>query len=164
MSFRFLTPGLIAIAILCLASQANAQDEATGSSAILERLERLERDNEELRRKLERVESSPWKESAFEDSSADQVERSPAPSGWVYTGTEPEAVFTEAEAGPVLDESMVRSIVAEELAMLDGEDENSVPVPELTETQKLEKKLAELDKSFKAFEQKSTKKTYPVSP
>ena len=122
MSFRFLTPGLIAIAILCLASQANAQDEATGSSAILERLERLERDNEELRRKLERVESSPRKESAFEDSSAAQVERSPAPSGWAYTGTEPEAVFTEAEAGPVLDESMVRSIVAEELAMLDGED------------------------------------------
>jgi phosphate-selective porin OprO/OprP len=156
----------MAIAVVLIATgvhsgRLRAQDESSSSTAILERLERLERDNYELRRKLERVESSGQAEPAFDDSSADQVERSPAPSGWVYTGTEPEAVFTEAEAGPVLDESMVRSIVAEELAMLDDEHENSVPAPELTETQKLEKKLAELDKSFKAFEQKSTKKAYP---
>ena len=158
---RLLGIGVIVFAVLCLASPANAQDDSTGSTAILERLERLERDNDELRRKLERVESSRKQEPAFDDSAAGHVARSHAPSGWVYTGTEPEAVFTEAEAGPVLDESIVRSIVAEELAMLEGEHETSVPAPVLTETQELEKKLAELDRSFKAFEQKSTKKTYP---
>ncbi len=152
--------GSLAAAVLCgTPTVALAQDDDAIAASVLERLERLERDNMELRQKLDRFEAVA-EETVEESPASIESIRTPAPSGWVYTGTEPEAVFVEEDAGPILNEAMVRSIVAEEFAML-NEDASPAASPELTETEKLEKKLAELDKSFKAFEQKANKKTYP---
>lgn len=138
---------------------ALAQDSQVSLETLLQRIERLEQDNQQLRRKVDRYDESVALPEAAESAESDvdrSVESHPTPRGWIYRSTDPGVMFTGGDVDPLLTESQVRSIIAEEVA----QQETAADSDPADAAQ--DQRIADLDTAFKAFQEKAGKKVYPT--
>lgn len=150
---------------LLLPKSAIAQDSVI---SIEQRLDQLERDNQELRDKVARFEN--LKVAAATD--VDDVETgAPLPTAVpraqravyssLYQTMEPGVVFTSGSTNPLVTENQVRYIVAEELARQD--ESQSIPEAngKASADSLQDKKISDLGNALKLFQNNASKKTYP---
>ena len=159
---------IIALMILfCSGQSVLAQEGSVTLESVLQRLERVERDNQLLRDQMSRFESpSPAREASESvptgrhGSELSSNSLAPGtPGGWIYQPVEPRFLFASEEAAPLLTEGDVRSIVSE---VVDQETQAESGARETsTEDALQDKRLSELDTALKAFQNKANAKTYP---
>jgi hypothetical protein len=161
---RTLMPCFILATWFCPA-HAEAQDEPS-LETLLQRIERLERDNQQLREKVERVEESAAVPvaAAADDEFSDAQPRTRSSGlvteGLIYRSTDPRVLFASSEGESLMNDSYVRTIVAQEIAGRDGTASMTAPAESNADSAQ-DKKIADLDQAFKSFQEKSSKKTYP---
>ena len=153
--------------LFVFAGSVSAQDSAATLDSVLQRLERLEQDNQTLREKV----------AAFEDASlatdvepslpqskkraavASQSMNSGNRKAGIYQPVEPRTLFASGTSEPLLTENDVRSIVTETVSQ-----QTTITEPHDTvcpEDSMQDKKLTDLDRALKALQDKANKKTYP---
>ena len=133
----------------------------------MERIERLEADDKRLQQKVGHIETeeaeiadpsdaeSDVKQTSFSGSSSKH------PKGWMYESTTPETLFAGGTATPLLNETYVRHIVAEEIIQRDQQITTSMPGGDQSADALQDQRIASLDNAFKSFQEKANKKTYP---
>lgn len=140
-------------------------------SALLERIERLEAGNQQLQQKVFELESvvddSGGKLLNSDSADKDHAESLIRPRGWIYTSTETETLFAGSDTSPLLTQSHVNEMVAAAISdqKLGGDTAASSGEKTLSAADeanaRIERRIAELDKSFRMLQNKSKQKTYP---
>jgi phosphate-selective porin OprO/OprP len=162
----------VAVVTTALTPTVSAQETDTVLESLVERIERLERDNQRLKQQVERdrdpadaeetefsshVSPTPWSVSDVSDAGTRRL-----PVSHLYQFTDPVALFSGAHSEPLLDEQDVRHIVAEEIAqgapggaqiMSEGDNDAN--------DARQDHRIADLDQMLKSLQEKSSKKTYP---
>lgn len=137
---------------------------------LVERLDSLEKENQKLQQRLSVLEDSDdgsWQPQESTTTIAQESQSSePSPVGWLYSGTSPATVFSGIDGAPLLTESEVRNIVAEEVESRQYAASTGTPVAWSAEDPAIDaaqsQKLTELDAAFKSLQDKMNKKTYPT--
>lgn len=161
--------GLCAIAITF--NVAVAQDSPPNLESVLERLDRIERDNQQLREQVARFEES----GAFSESNGHSDKQlatdvQPFDSSAkldtddtfrliLYKPVDPRVLFASGSVAPLMTEDDVRTIISEATyhqAPADSEINGTSSEDSLQD-----KRIVELDKALKAFQAKTSAKTYP---
>ena len=146
---------------------ASAQESSATLESVLQRLERVERDNQLLRERVARFEDPTSLSDTIEPTQEDRdvpvlPSRSSSesrPHGLIYQPVEPLALFASGEVEPLLTEADVRSMVTEAVyrQSLTESGDNTAS----TEDARQDKRITDLDNALKAFQNKSSAKTYP---
>ena len=164
--------GHLAVPFLALATSflpvsAIAQDSSVSLESLLERIERLELDNERLREKVEVDDQSAQSAEDHRVVATESLTSSPLlaqqnPRGSIYQSLSPRVVFASGELEPLLTESQVRSMISEEMAQREntGALATESSDPSLDSIQ--DKRISNLDNAFRLFQEKANKKTYPT--
>ncbi len=141
----------------------SAQESDVSLETLLQRIERLEEDNQRLRSKVEGDNTA----EAVETSARPVIPPSSGvPRGWIYSGMDTGEVFVNGEAEPLLTEAQIRNIISEEMA--ERQDKGLAMAGDATTTDSVapdvmqDKRIAALDKAFKDLQDKASKKTYPT--
>ena len=139
--------------------QALGQESPVSLETLLQRIELLQQDNRQLRQKVDRIDGTAIGSASAESAEA-HPERSapsrPTPRGWIYESSDPGVLFAGGDADPLLTESQVRSIIAEEV----GQQETAADSDPVDAVQ--DQHIADLDLAFRSFQDKTNKKTYPT--
>lgn len=150
-----------------LTSPVLGQDSDLSLETLLERIERLEADNKRLQQRVAPIESEEA-ETADPNAPESDVEQasfsgstSKHPKGWMYESTTPETLFAGGTATPLLNETYVRHIVAEEIIQRDQQITTSMSGSDQSADALQDQRIASLDNAFKSFQEKANKKTYP---
>lgn len=154
--------------LLCWSSHPLLGQEADLSlETLLERIEKLEADNKRLQQKVGPIESEDAETagSVATDNVVEQTAHSGIssrhPKGWMYESTTPETLFAGGTSTPLLNETYVRHIVAEEIIQRDKQMMTSYSSGDQNAEALQDQRIASLDSAFKAFQEKANKKTYP---
>ncbi len=137
---------------------------------LVERLDSLEKENQHLQQRLSALEESDEESWESQEPSAtvagDEQHSDQVPVGWMYSGTSPATVFSGIDGAPLLTESDVRNIVAEEVESRQFAASTAMPVASSSQDSAIDatqsQKLTELDAAFKSLQDKMNKKTYPT--
>jgi hypothetical protein len=141
-----------------------AQESTVSINAILQRLERVERENQRLREQMTGTVGSHGTHvvgESFPNGHPDSAESEAETDlgGWIYRPVELQTLFASSEHTPLLTEGDVRSIVEEavnERTLTESGSSQASPADELQD-----KRLSDLDNALKNFQTKATTKTYP---
>ncbi len=169
---RVLVPGLVLAAWFGDAA-AMAQESQVSLESLLQRIERLETDNQQLRARVEgtdrrSAETAEGSEETEPDEFDSETVSSPTASlrrvskGFMYDSTDPGVLFNGREPAPLLSESQVRNIVAQEIAQRDRGMSIATAFEDPALDALQDQRIASLDNAFKAFQDKANKKTYPT--
>lgn len=158
---------------------AMAQESEVSLQSLLQRIERLEKDNQQLRARVESGDGSSTGTAAAGTAAVEAVEvdaveivpesidssmdsRRLVPKRWMYESTDPGMLFNGADPEPLLTDAQVRNIVAQEIAQRsDGmATMTGFEDPSLDALQ--DQRIANLDHAFRSFQEKASKKTYPT--
>ncbi len=150
--------------LLSCGPSGQAQESTASIDAILQRLDRLERENQRFREQMTGTvgpnrahvagESIPNgdPDSAVSEGEADS-------GGGIYRPVKPQTLFASGEHTPLITEGEVRSIVSEavnERTLSETAAPQASPADELQD-----RRLSDLDQALKNFQTKATTKTYP---
>ncbi len=155
-----LKPVVMGCALFCfLATTSLAQDSTPGLEAVLQRLEHLEEDNQELRRKVEAFEQATDETEELPATEVRSTSTNTFAAGRIYQPVEPRTLFASNAVESPLTESDVRSIVSESVyrQTQTTPQETAASNGDLLQ----DKRLSDLDKALKAIQDKANKKTYP---
>ncbi len=152
------------LVLLSCGRSGEAQESTASVNAILQRLERLELENERLREQMsgfdcpDRTDVAREAISSLYPDSVLSVAQTASHSS-IYRPVDAETLFASSERSPLLAEGDVRSIVSEAV----NERMPSKPaLPEASPADELQdKRLSELDRALKNFQTKAAAKTYP---
>ncbi len=164
---------LVLMTLGCVVRTAPAQDSSAILESVLQRLERVEQDNQLLRERVARFEdqapqsdhtqpaqiSQPSQNARDISVSASRLSSRTEPQSLIYQSLPPQALFASDGSEPLLTESDVRSIVSEAVyqqSQAELSDNAATPDDALQD-----KRITELDKALKAFQAKASAKTYP---
>jgi len=161
--FRILAAGFLLL--LCDRSEPLLGQESDLSlETLLERIEKLEADNKRLQQKVGPIESEDA-ETADSVAAESEVEQtafsgpsSRHPKGWMYESTTPETLFAGGTSTPLLNETYVRHIVAEEIIQRDQQITTSMSGGNQSADALQDQRIASLDHAFKSFQEKANKK------
>lgn len=159
---------VLLLAILVVFAQpVSAQDATAGLEAIVQRLEQIERDNRLLRENVAELEeeaplpaeSSPARNSNGDSDRAATANHRRNDDHSVYQPLGPHAIFSSNVNQFLLTESDVRNMVNEAV----GQQPQTRPSTYETgrEDALQDQRIADLDRSFRSWQEKGTRKTYP---
>jgi phosphate-selective porin OprO/OprP len=158
---------LVFTILTTLTHRASARDSELSLEAVVQRLERVERDNQVLREKVAKFEEAsqifsdlpPSEASPDTTDPADMTLSLPHADHWIYQPQQPQAVFASTGSQQLLTESNVCNIVNESF------DQQSLTVPSpLTpgsEDALQDQRISDLSRAFQSLQDKAHTKTYP---
>ena len=146
---------------------AAAQESSATRESVLQRLERVEQDNQLLRERVARFEDEasvsdapqPDRKARGISVSTTRLSSELQPPSLIYQPLQPQALFESGGTEPLLTEDDVRGIVSE--AVYRQSQSEPSDNAETTEDALQDKRITELDKALKAFQDKASAKTYP---
>ncbi len=158
---------LVLMTLAYFARTAPAQESSATLESVLQRLERVERDNQLLRERVARFEDQASQNDAPRPAqnpcdisvSTPGLSSSSEPQGLLYQPLQPRVLLASRAAEPLLTEDDVRGIV-HEVVDRQSPDEPSDNTAS-TEDALQDQRISDLDKALKAFQNKSSAKTYP---
>ena len=152
------------IVLLTCWRSVQAQESTATLNVILQRLERVERDNERLRQLVSSFDSQNSPQTAKDslpkrgpESALSEVDADS--ESWIYQPVEPQTLFGSSERAPLLTDGDVRSVVHEAVdqrTLPESGERQASPADELQD-----KRLSDLAQAVKAFQTKASVKTYP---
>ncbi|MCA8997995.1 MAG: hypothetical protein KDA80_13445 [Planctomycetaceae bacterium] len=135
----------------------NAGEPDSPFDQILQRLDLLEQDNQRLQAELQELRAQPAAPRTPVPQSPENVVP-PQPAFLVPEQTEPVLLFDHGGAPPLVTEDQLRSLIAEEI----GKQTPPGPIDPPKKDKEADDRLAKLEKSWKEFQDKSKKVTYPT--
>lgn len=158
---------VVLVTLACFVRTAPAQESSATLESVLQRLERLEQDNQLLRERVARSEDQaslsappqPARNARDISVSKSRLSFKSEPQSLIYQPLQPQALFESGGTEPLLTEDDVRGIVNEAVFRQAPQEPSDSVVSHEDALQ--DQRILDLDNALKAFQNKSIAKTYP---